>query len=349
MGRASSLSTGHTSAPYAARGRVVLVLVAVLILGCDENGNPPLVDDCPDIAAVDSRTAAPLTGRIVFESRQSGTSQIFTIDPDGSDRIRLTHGDRSAIAPSWSPDGTEIVFAFDSLGSTAGWPLYRMAADGTNIRALKVLQTLEDGFKRLLLGDRPDWSPLGSKIAYQHCFNCEGGGVNTEIFLYDLVRDTVLTLSSYPGHDTGPRWSPNATRLLFESGRDFDRGPEFELYVMNPDGSNPTRLTFLNTISSVAAWSPDARRIAFSAMGQIRLQHLDCTESIPLDLDDVGLGLRPLDWSPDGGHLLVGSYSRESGVKASFLYIVNLSTLTVRKLVEDAETGFGDWLWPPGD
>jgi Tol biopolymer transport system component len=58
-----------------------------------------------------------------------------------------------------------------------------------------------------------------------------------------------------------PEWSPDSRRIAFQSSRDGN----FEIYVMNADGSNPTRLTN-NTIGDFYPnWSPDGKKLAFSS------------------------------------------------------------------------------------
>jgi Tol biopolymer transport system component len=57
-----------------------------------------------------------------------------------------------------------------------------------------------------------------------------------------------------------PAWSPDGSKIAFDSSRDDPYG---EIYVMNVDGSNPTRLTSNSGYDINAAWSPDSSEIAF--------------------------------------------------------------------------------------
>jgi len=56
-------------------------------------------------------------------------------------------------------------------------------------------------------------------------------------------------------------WSPDGKRIVFESDRDANH----EIYVMDADGTNQTRLTTSPGRDANPAWSPDGRRIVFSS------------------------------------------------------------------------------------
>ncbi len=57
-----------------------------------------------------------------------------------------------------------------------------------------------------------------------------------------------------------PSWSPDGRKIVFVSERDGN----FEVYVMNADGSGQRNLTRHPGHDSAPAWSPDGRKIAFT-------------------------------------------------------------------------------------
>jgi Tol biopolymer transport system component len=59
-----------------------------------------------------------------------------------------------------------------------------------------------------------------------------------------------------------PQWSPDGTRIVFESRRD---GGDSEIYVMNADATGQTRLTDSPGIDRQPTWSPDGTMIAFES------------------------------------------------------------------------------------
>lgn len=56
-----------------------------------------------------------------------------------------------------------------------------------------------------------------------------------------------------------PSWSPDGRKIAFVSERDGNS----EIYMMNADGSDVTRLTDHSADDWGASWSPDGRKIAF--------------------------------------------------------------------------------------
>jgi dipeptidyl aminopeptidase/acylaminoacyl peptidase len=69
-------------------------------------------------------------GTIAFVSLRDGNSEIYAVNPDGTELNRLTNNPRSDRTPAWSPDGTKIAFASSRSGN------FEIYADGTNVRQL---------------------------------------------------------------------------------------------------------------------------------------------------------------------------------------------------------------------
>jgi Tol biopolymer transport system component len=82
------------------------------------------------------------------------------------------------------------------------------------------------------------------------------------IFTIDLATGKVTQLTSGRNHhDQHPKWSPDGRRISFVSSR----GGNFDLYVMNADGTNITRLTDHPANDFDPIWMPDGNSMIFSS------------------------------------------------------------------------------------
>jgi TolB protein len=195
----------------------------------------------------------PSNTKIAFTLNEDNDSFICVMDPDGSNKKKLTKG----VSPCWSPDGQKIAFAAEKNGN---WDIYYMNADGTDITQLTT-HPAEDVY--------PSWSPDGSMIAFNS--NRSGSsqiwrtnvtdGDGKETWGYNLTQLTKDT--PHKRVNNFHSWSPNGLWLAFEADRDRD---DPEIYLVNAvDGTNQQRLTFTRALDEVPSWSPDSKQILFSS------------------------------------------------------------------------------------
>jgi len=187
--------------------------------------------------------------KIAFVSNREGNYEIYVMNSDGSDVVRLTDNKALDFYPVWSSDGSRIAFISDRDGKDPGnimekiREIYIMNSDGSD-----VTRVTNNGVKIFSL----DWFPDDSKIAFTS--NLDG---NMEIYIIDFDGNNQVRLTDNEATDCNPLWSPDGSKIAFYSDRDGNDG----MYVIDPDGSNLIRLNDENTSSP--AWSPDGSKIAF--------------------------------------------------------------------------------------
>lgn len=214
---------------------------------------------------------SPDRQRIVFTRRVGKQdSDIYVMDADARNLVRLTRGAAWDYQPTWSPDGNRIAYM-------SGMKLFVIDASGRG----------EPRRLTMACGDAsPAWSPDGKYIAFSRSVldGCSSG--NDEIFVMDLETQTAERITDNPANDWSPAWSPDGKLIVFERYECLIASPvpdspgcivgeDMELYVMRPDGSDVRRLTDNDVDEYSPAWSPDGRWVVFSRVDPSRNYDLD--------------------------------------------------------------------------
>src|SRR5215211_7677367 len=94
-------------------------------------------------------------GRIVYQSERNNQSEIFVMDADGKNPVRLTDNNVDDFQPSFAPDGAKI--AFVSRRDEGAGEIYVMNVDGGGV--VRLTNNTASDFT-------PAWSPDGKRIAF---------------------------------------------------------------------------------------------------------------------------------------------------------------------------------------
>ncbi len=131
-------------------------------------------------------------------------------------------------------------------------------------------------------------------------------------------------------YEVDPAWSPDGERIAFASdkGDDFD----FNIYVMDSDGTGVTRLTDDPGDEVLPRWAPDGKKIGFSGGGAVSTMNADgmCVRTIrKVTTGDIGLS----DWSP-GGEMMVVGIDRSSTGGEIDTYVMDTDGRHLRQLTD---------------
>ena len=284
---------------------------------------------------------APTTAKIVFSSNRDGNSEIYIMNPNGSEQINLTKHRASDYNPVWSPTGAQILFVSDRHGTK---DLYLMNADGTNVRKV---------FQKLVGRQSPTWSPDGKQLAY-HRFD----KLAIYIASNDGKKEEKLTSGLWPV------WSPNGSEIAFVADEKFVFLAEGVLQVENAK----IQITNLQTnaeepllpgrrLMFSPAWAPNSNKIAFSWINLNALNLLAGKD--PADAEAVyvvnrdGSGLKQIVdaddgatsnpiWAPQGDELIYEKDIRED----THLFKIALDGDASEQLTHQGDNFGGDWFDP---
>lgn len=240
--------------------------------------------------------------KIVFQSSRDGHYQIYAMNGDGSGQTRITNSEWDEQDPNWSPDGRKIVFVSTRLNEEFRSQIFVMNADGSNQTAITVNLGMEDRYPRL--------SPDGNWVAFDRW-----DGKNLDIFKIHINGGSLTRLTEQLLDDNHPVWSPDGTKILFQSARD---GGIFHLFTMNIDGSNVTRLTNTTMDDGEPQWSPDGTKILFErgsgtdfSTFDLYVMNADGTNPVRLINDEV-CDIEAV-WSPDATKIAFTRAAVDSG------------------------------------
>jgi Tol biopolymer transport system component len=319
---------------------------------------------------------SPSGARIAFAGRAGvaeGSSNILTIPAAGGDAVPLTNDGFLNWSPAWAPDGQSLFFVSNRGGSPNIWrvaidessgqargelePVTTPAAstahlslsgDGRQLAysAVQESQNIEmigfDPVKGQVVGEprpvttgsrfwaNPDPSPDGTQVVFYSQIAPEGdlyvGRADGSGSLRQLTDGSAL--------DRVPRWSPDGEWIAMFS----DRTGQLQTWMIRADGSDLRQVT--TVASSVAAWSPDGRRMAVARGGQgaIINPHGKPEESAHVLKMGADQKFVPNAWSPDG-KWLAGMPTFTS---------VGIGVYSLDTHVLEYQTNFGEWpVWLP--
>jgi Tol biopolymer transport system component len=243
----------------------------------------------------------------------------------------------------FSNPGPIAVLSFDEDGNVTEWragPSFSSGSgfiSGETFRvSLQGIQGTDGEFSMTFEGRSIDLTqlddPLASSFeaAYLGQFTrSDQAQVISQVLAVKLRSEEVVTpaTSSTGG---GPILSPpppSGSKIAFVSYRDGD----YEIYVMNGDGTEQTRLTMSEGLDHMPAWSPDGQRLAYTSTRagepeQIYVVNVDGTGQRRLTNGRQREDTNPL-WSPDGEKIaFVGTdleKAAEHSLLANSLYVVN--------------------------
>lgn len=249
--------------------------------------------------------------------------RLAVMDSDGANHRYLTSGQSMALTPRYSPDYSKILY-LSYLNGQPSIYAYDLASNSQKLIARTGNPTLA-----------PRWSPDGKWVLYSMA---KGG--TTDIYrISSAGGGTPQQLTHGPGINIGGSYSPDGSKIVFES----DRSGSQQVYVMNADGSNQQRISFFGGRSATPEWSPRGDLIAFTHIaGDLRVAVMTPAGRNMRYLTNSWQDEAPT-WSPNGR--IVQFFRTAKGAGTASIWQVDLTGRNERKL--PTPVGASDPAWGP--
>ena len=184
---------------------------------------------------------------IAFERAHGEDWHLYLMRPDGSD-LRRIEGN-NLYQPSWSPGGHHLAVVtgdeveyYGAVLDFSSSEVRRVTPEGMSVGSVK-------------------YSPDGSRIAFDALIDD-----NFDLFLVGEDGANLQRLTESAAIDARPEWSPDGTKLLFHTTRDFESGhadprwDDFELYLLDLATRQVERLTENEVFDAHPDWCPPEDR-----------------------------------------------------------------------------------------
>ena len=249
------------------------------------------------------------------------TYELYVINANGSGLVRLTPNEWTGFSfdrPSWSPDGSRIVFTAGT--SSLSFEVYIINVNDSNLTRLTHDAMRKEGVV---------WSPDGKRIAY-----ISWPDKVSEIYIMNSDGSNQIRLTNSSDIYNGtPIWSPDSTRIAFICGKG-DAIRSDNICIMNADGSNLTQihLPYVGVqIYDHLAWSPNGKQMLIecwcrnrnSSSPEFGVYTMNVDGSNPIPLSDTGVSAFEPVWSPNGQQIAFLTLDSDSA-GGTVIYIVNI-------------------------
>ena len=275
---------------------IIPVNTGIIAFYSDRDGNPEIytihadgkdeVRLTNDLGFDDSPAISPDGSKIVFLTSRHDPMpsfpdlkyEIYIMNIDGSDLLRLTNTETAEDHPSWSPDNKWIIFDADYDGD--GYvEIYAMNPEGSGLERLTTSKS-NDQFA--------DWSPNGKQIA----FSSDRNG-NWDLFLLDvsiypdgsvIAGEQPIQLTDNDKWELFPSWSPDGKQIVYNVLQPASGNTDISM--MNKDGSNIRILTDAPRYDENPVWSSDGAQLYFQTDRdgdfEIYRMNIDGSEQTPI-------------------------------------------------------------------
>jgi Tol biopolymer transport system component len=208
-----------------------------------------VIERLTESPALDRMPSMSPDGRyIAFISDRGGNYDVWRMDADGKNALRLTTSEEHEIHPYWTPDSRRIVFNRQVRGERL-YAIWSMAADGADQR--EILRDRD-------LNSYAQVSPDGRWLVFDKWWNNDES--NGEIMLLELATGGLTRLTENDVYDGYPAWFPDSRHIVYSSEVDG----VFKLFRLDTRTRQREQLTSGPGGDQRPAVSADGARVLFN-------------------------------------------------------------------------------------
>jgi Tol biopolymer transport system component/DNA-binding winged helix-turn-helix (wHTH) protein len=199
---------------------------------------------------------SPDGSRVVFEwtGEQHFTAFDLYVKTIGNENLlRLTNDPAVHLAPTWSPDGTQI--AFQRVAKDGGG-IYVVPAQGGAVRKLRSTNASFDRSMHI------SWSPDGKTIAFADS-PFPGGHKRLQLLSLETLQSTPIDHDDKCVEEVLPAFSPDGKQLAYACSLASREG-EFGLSVLTAEGRAPRIIKESSGWLKGLEWLPDSKTLLFA-------------------------------------------------------------------------------------
>lgn len=277
--------------------------------------------------------------KIVFSSTRDGervgktveersAKEIYIMDYDGANQLKVTANRSLNISPAWCPDGQCVAY----MSYQTGFPDIVLQ----NVFGQVGRPTNPTHGTDRVQNYLPRISPDGTKIAY----GSTRDGQAMDIYVVNRDGTDERRLTNNPANDGAPTWSPSGNLIAFTS----NRSGSLRIYTMSPDGGQVQAVDNQCSYCDRPTFAPGQRGLLLAYSTQtspaghdIELFDMSTHERRRLT-NGEGTNESP-SFAPNGRHVLFFS----SRFGKSQLAVVDIDGKNVRQLTKEGANSFPNW------
>lgn len=266
---------------------------------------------------------------IAYTASYNRNSDVYVIPVEGGVPVRITHQSYGDRLIDWHPDGEKLLFASRlHMGQRSSQKFFMVDKEGGLAEPLEIPY-----------GELASFSPEGDKLVYitkiteNYPFKRYGGGLASELIVYDFNDNSFERITENEINDGKPAWAGDNIYFLSDRGENF----RLNVWMYNTVSQEFAKLTNFEEFD-ISYLSAGPEELVFEAGGELFLMDLETHAYAPVEIDvvsdlatempksvDVSNSIRRMTGAPGGKRVIFEARGELFNVPVKEGYSVNLT------------------------